>query len=60
MHIGAIYYNPTFLYESLWDFAVFIILMIILKRTKKVGIVFFNYIGLYSLGRFLYRGPKNR
>ena len=58
MHIGGIYYNPTFLYESLWDFAVFIILMIILKRTKKVGIVFFNYIGLYSIGRFFIEGLR--
>jgi len=58
MHIGGIYYQPTFLYESLWDFAVFIILMIVLRKTKKVGVVFFTYIGLYSIGRFFIEGLR--
>ena len=58
MHIEGIYYHPTFLYESLWDFTVFIILMIILRRNKKVGIVFFTYIGLYSIGRFFIEGLR--
>lgn len=58
MHIEGIYYHPTFLYESLWDFTVFIILMIILTKTKKVGIVFFTYIGLYSIGRFFIEGLR--
>lgn len=58
MHIEGFYYHPTFLYESLWDFAVFIILMIILTKTKKVGIVFFSYIGLYSIGRFFIEGLR--
>jgi len=49
MHIDGIYYHPTFLYESLWDLAVFIILIIILTKSKKVGIVIFSYIGLYSM-----------
>ena len=58
MHIGGIYYNPTFLYESIWDFIVFIILIIILRKSKKVGIVFFSYIGLYSIGRFFIEGLR--
>ena len=58
MHIAGIYYHPTFLYESLWDFTVFIILMVILRKTKKVGIVFFTYIGLYSVGRFFIEGLR--
>nr|WP_312884181.1 prolipoprotein diacylglyceryl transferase [Clostridium psychrophilum] len=58
MHIDGIYYHPTFLYESLWDLIVFVILMIILKNTKKVGIVFFSYIGLYSIGRFFIEGLR--
>lgn len=58
MHIEGIYYHPTFLYESLWDFTVFIILMIILRKSKKVGIVFFTYIGLYSIGRFFIEGLR--
>jgi len=58
MHIEGIYYHPTFLYESLWDFAVFLTLMIILRKTKKVGMVFFTYIGLYSIGRFFIEGLR--
>ena len=58
MHIEGVYYHPTFLYESLWDFTVFIILMILLRKNKKVGIVFFTYIGLYSIGRFFIEGLR--
>lgn len=58
MHIDGIYYHPTFLYESLWNFTVFIILMIALRKTKKVGLVFFTYIGLYSIGRFFIEGLR--
>ncbi|WP_309245181.1 prolipoprotein diacylglyceryl transferase [Clostridium sp. CF012] len=58
MYIDGVYYHPTFLYESLWDFAVFIILMILLRKNKKVGIVFFSYIGLYSIGRFFIEGLR--
>lgn len=58
MHIDGIYYHPTFLYESIWDLSVFIILMILLRKSKKVGIVFFTYIGLYSIGRFFIEGLR--
>ena len=58
MHIDGVYYHPTFLYESLWDFLMFIILIIILRKSKKVGIVFFTYIGLYSIGRFFIEGLR--
>jgi phosphatidylglycerol:prolipoprotein diacylglycerol transferase len=53
MNIDGLYYNPTFLYESAWNIIVFIILMVILRQSKKNGIVFFTYIGLYSIGRFI-------
>lgn len=58
MHIEGIYYHPTFLYESIWNLIVFIILMVILIKSKKVGIVFFTYIGLYSVGRFFIEGLR--
>lgn len=58
MYIGGTYYHPTFLYESMWDFCVFIILLIILKRSNKSGIVFFSYLGLYSIGRFFIEGLR--
>jgi phosphatidylglycerol:prolipoprotein diacylglycerol transferase len=48
------YFHPTFLYESLWDLAVFILLITWLRRRLRAqpGALFFAYIGLYSVGRF--------
>ncbi|EKQ52972.1 prolipoprotein diacylglyceryl transferase family protein, partial [Clostridium sp. Maddingley MBC34-26] len=58
MNINGVYYNPTFLYESTWNLLVFIILMILLRKSKKNGMVFFTYIGLYSIGRFVIEGMR--
>jgi phosphatidylglycerol:prolipoprotein diacylglycerol transferase len=48
------FFHPTFLYESLWDFVVFLVLVLALRRrfARQPGALFFAYIGLYSLGRF--------
>ncbi|MBC8062503.1 MAG: prolipoprotein diacylglyceryl transferase [Clostridiaceae bacterium] len=51
-NLPAVYYHPTFLYESVWNLIVFFILMIILRKSNKKGTVIFSYIFLYSLGRF--------
>lgn len=53
MYINGVYYHPTFLYESIWNLLVCLILMYILYKKKDGfnGIVIFSYIGLYSLGR---------
>jgi phosphatidylglycerol:prolipoprotein diacylglycerol transferase len=58
MYIEGVYYQPTFLYESIWNITVFIILINLLKRSKNIGIVFFTYIGLYSIGRFFIEGLR--
>ena len=58
MNIEGVYYHPTFLYESFFNMFIFIILLIILKRSKKEGIVFFTYIGLYSIVRFIIEGLR--
>lgn len=58
MYINGSYYHPTFLYESIWDLCIFIILMLLLKKSRKKGIVLFTYIGLYSLGRFFIEGLR--
>lgn len=44
--------HPTFLYESLWDLAVFFTLVWYRKRKKLDGEVFFLYMILYGIGRF--------
>jgi phosphatidylglycerol:prolipoprotein diacylglycerol transferase len=48
------FFHPTFLYESLWDFAVFLALITWLRPRMRAhpGALFFVYIGLYSIGRF--------
>lgn len=52
MYIEGTYYNPTFLYESIWDLIVCSILIYIFRKKHEKGTVVFSYIGLYSLGRF--------
>jgi phosphatidylglycerol:prolipoprotein diacylglycerol transferase len=48
------FFHPAFLYESLWDLAVFAALMLIRFRGQaRPGVVFYFYIGLYSVGRLL-------
>jgi phosphatidylglycerol:prolipoprotein diacylglycerol transferase len=60
MNIGGTYYQPTFLYESIWNILVCIILLIILykKNNEENGIVIGSYITLYSLGRVFIEGLR--
>ncbi|CAC8888713.1 prolipoprotein diacylglyceryl transferase [Staphylococcus aureus] len=57
MYINAQYYHPTFLYESIWDVAGFIILVNIRKHLK-LGETFFLYLTWYSFGRFFIEGLR--
>lgn len=50
--------HPTFLYESLACFAIFIILLIMKNKRKFNGQITFTYLGLYSLGRFFVEGLR--
>jgi len=50
--------HPTFLYESIWDFAVFSLLIWFRKRKKLDGEVLFLYMILYGAGRFLIEGLR--
>lgn len=50
--------HPTFLYESLWNFAVFLFLIWYRRRKKAEGEVFLLYLILYSLGRFFIEGLR--
>lgn len=52
------YFHPAFLYESLWDILVFLILFFVIRKIKpdgriKDGTVFFSYLILYSIGRII-------
>lgn len=47
------YFHPTFLYESLWNIFVLVILFFVVRKLSKniSGIVFCSYLVLYSIGR---------
>jgi phosphatidylglycerol:prolipoprotein diacylglycerol transferase len=49
------YFHPTFLYESILDFCIFLILFFIIRKFSKNynGIVFFTYLILYSIVRII-------
>ena len=42
------YFHPTFLYESLWDFAVFLLLMVVFRKRfeRAPGALFLTYLGV--------------
>lgn len=57
MYIDGQYYQPTFLYESVWDVLGFIILVLIRKHLR-IGETFFLYLIWYSIGRFFVEGMR--
>ena len=50
--------HPTFLYESLWNLAIFFLLTRYRKNKKFEGEVFFLYMALYGLGRTFIEGIR--
>ena len=50
--------HPTFLYESVWDWLIFIYIIMIRKNKKYEGQLLVDYIFLYSLGRFFIEGLR--
>jgi len=59
-YVDVEYFHPTFLYESLWDFGVFLLLVTVLRRrlSGAPGALFLAYFGLYSIGRFWIEGLR--
>ncbi len=55
---GFEYFHPTFLYESLWNLAVFAVLHVTLRRPlqDRRGALTLCYFALYSVGRFIVEG----
>ena len=53
MNIGGVYYEPTFLYESIWCILGFIVILIVRRlKITKVGQPTALYLMWYGLGRF--------
>ncbi|MDD9150251.1 prolipoprotein diacylglyceryl transferase [Sporolactobacillus sp. CQH2019] len=58
MYINGTYYVPTFLYESVWDFLGFILLIILRRANLGRGELFLTYLIWYSVGRFYIEGLR--
>jgi phosphatidylglycerol---prolipoprotein diacylglyceryl transferase len=58
MYINGAYYHPTFLYESIWNFVGFILLMLLRKVNLRRGEMFLSYVIWYSVGRFFIEGMR--
>ena len=53
-------FHPTFLYESIWDVIVMVVLLRVAKRWRRQapGYVLALYLALYSFGRFFVEGLR--
>ncbi|MTI85195.1 MAG: prolipoprotein diacylglyceryl transferase [Firmicutes bacterium] len=58
MYINGQYYHPAFLYESIWNLIVFLLLIFRWPRKKFQGEIAMLYLVLYSTGRFLIEGIR--
>jgi phosphatidylglycerol---prolipoprotein diacylglyceryl transferase len=58
MYINGAYYHPTFLYESLWNFLGFALLLSLRKVNLRRGESFLTYVIWYSIGRFFVEGLR--
>lgn len=50
--------HPTFLYESLWCALGLVVLILLSRRKKFKGEIFFSYILWYSVGRIFFEGLR--
>jgi phosphatidylglycerol:prolipoprotein diacylglycerol transferase len=58
MNIDGIYYHPTFLYESIWNLAGFVLLLLLRRVNFRRGELFLTYVIWYSVGRFVVEGLR--
>ena len=56
--VDGVRVHPTFLYESIWDFIIFVFLMRILNKKHFDSQVLSLYLILYSVGRFFIEGLR--
>ncbi len=56
--VDGIKVHPTFLYESIWDLGIFILLWCFRKKKKYEGQLAITYLILYSIGRFFIEGLR--
>ena len=56
--VDGVKVHPTFLYESLWNVALFSLLMFLKRRKPFDGALMFLYLMIYSIGRFMIEGLR--
>lgn len=56
--VDGVKVHPTFLYESIWDFGIFVFLWMFRKKKSYEGQIIVLYVILYSLGRFFIEGLR--
>ena len=56
--VDGVKVHPTFLYESIWNLAIFAFLVFTFKKRKFYGEHFVKYLMLYSVGRFFIEGLR--
>lgn len=52
--ISYIQVHPVFLYESIWCFVLFLLILAVRRRKKFQGELFLRYLSGYGLGRFFF------
>ncbi len=50
--------HPTFLYESIWNLGVLLVMALVYRKKRFNGQVFLIYLGGYGLGRFWIEGIR--
>lgn len=60
MEINGVYYHPTFLYESLWSLAGFVVILLLRNKEHLLlqGEVALSYVIWYSTGRLWIEGMR--
>lgn len=56
--VDGVKVHPTFLYESIWDFGIFVFLWMFRKKKSYEGQIIVLYAILYSIGRFFIEGLR--
>ncbi len=58
IQVDGVAVHPTFLYESIWNLLVFVLLLRFTKKKKFDGEIVCLYMILYSIGRFFIEGLR--
>ncbi len=59
MYIDGAYHHPTFLYESVGNIIAFLLIIFVIRKFQKhIGMQFFGYFVFYGVVRFFVEGLR--